>query len=158
MNTLILTTASFETAVYYIETYFDDVAPRITYNCPQISFQDRVNCRFLHFGPKGPLLYLHIYDWTYTCEQHQGLLCDEIFWLSEEQVSLHEKSLKDGQSPDEEHQAWFCHKRSRENEYKCFDHRRKLSYSLSTYFLRIITARRSLMSCGLMQCVMSSAA
>lgn len=48
-----------------------------------------------------------MYVWTYTCAQHQGLLCDESVWLSEEQVSLQEKSLKGCQSPVEEHQAWF---------------------------------------------------
>lgn len=40
-----------------------------------------------------------------TCEQRRGLLYDESVWLSEEQVSLQEKSLKGCQSPVEEHQV-----------------------------------------------------
>lgn len=43
-----------------------------------------------------------------TCEQHLGLLCDEIFWLSEELVFLQTSSHSGQVSPAEEHQVWFC--------------------------------------------------
>lgn len=43
-----------------------------------------------------------------TCELHQGLLCDEIAWLSEELVFLQMSSGGGQASPTEGHRAWFC--------------------------------------------------
>lgn len=45
-------------------------------------------------GPVNTKPLACLYMGVYTCEQHQGLLCDESVWLSEELVSLQGMNLK----------------------------------------------------------------
>lgn len=111
-------------------------------------------------------LFQEFMTWTCgcTCVPRLDLLCDVNVWLWEERVALQEKSSKCCQSPVEEHQAWFWRREqgAQAQITRITGRTQRINYlwneSMLTHFLRMMTARRSLMSWGLMQWVMSSAA
>lgn len=99
----------------------NEVALYLRYTCPGAIFL------LLNTGLGGVLQLCFFWSHTicmyrcvqmYTCAQRQGLLCDETVWLSVEQVSLQEKSLKGSQSPVVEHQVEFWQTERRDHKSK----------------------------------------